>query len=459
MTQPARSASRHASVQKHLDEVPADEPAIELAEPSQVPVAGLALAGSQTVHRMPQEPRDVLGALRRQASCCGRPHDRPESVDRLTLRRSSSQVIRRAPEEGDVDGEFVDPAAPGYVFLPTGRANEYRVKGSDIVVTWDDRTGHWLNQDGLVVQFESGPTERPTAGLTPDLDLRGGLPLPRNGSMIPPELGEKYFSMEHFKHLGVYDQMMALAELASQFEVTPYELAVQAEPDDRPMRFYRYHKFPIGFDDPQYVLGGGLNKVEITVEWQAKTLRKLLADRARLLKSIKANQPQQLVKAMERFQANAMSTPFIATTSDRRYAESLYREYPPGHGQRAVLLVIEGPRGRTFDFEEMYRAVQGAGGGQAQWNWRTSANRAKDADQLEFGLPELFIPLRGVSPLGFRIAEIVELSMPPPDMWDQLSIDQRMQVLQARRPPKVPALMGPSYAASSKPPSADGDEV
>ena len=470
MTQPARSASRHASVQQQRDEVPADEPAIETAEPGQVPVAGLALAGSQAGLRMPQPPRDVLGALRRQATCCGHQHGHPEPADRLTLRRSA--VIRRAPEEGDVDGEFVDPAAPGYVFLPTGRANEYLIKGSDIVVTWDDRTGHWLNQDGLVVQFEPDPTGRPTAGPTPALDLSGGLPLPSVSTLPPAKIVKPKkglvdnpawthypLTMADFKHLGVYDQMMKLAELASRFPITPYELSVQAKPDDRPMKFYRYHKFPIGFDDPQYVLGGGLNKTEITEDWQSNLLKKLIADRQKFLNSIVDNQPVKLVKAMESFQANAMSTPFIATTSDRGYAESLYREYPPGHGQRAVLLVIEGPRGRAFDFEEMYRTVQGTGGGQAEWNWRTSEDRAKDAGQAEFGLPDLFIPLRGVSPLGFRIVEIVELSMPSPDMWDQLSVDQRMQVLRARRPPKVPALMGPSHDASSKPPSSDGDEV
>ncbi|HEU5271372.1 MAG TPA: hypothetical protein VFU36_15710 [Jatrophihabitans sp.] len=452
MTQPARSAARRASdsSREPLAEVPADEPAIEAV---QVPVAGLALAGPQTVHRMPHAPRDVLGALRRRASCCDQPHGQPEPADRLTLRRSA--VIRRAPQPSATLGEFVDPDAPGFVFLPTGRANEYRIKGSEIVVTWEAESGHWVGADGLVVQFQP----QPTAGPTPALDLSGGLPLPKT-SKIPANLGENYFSMEHFKHLGVYDQMMALAELVNKFPITPYELLAGADGrDERPMKFYRYHKFPIGFDDPQYVLGGGLNKVEITEEWQAKTLKKLISDRRKLLASITLNDPGKLVKAMERFQANAMSTPFIATTSDRGYAESLYRDYPPGDGQRAVLLVIEGPRGRTFNFEEMYQTVQGAGGGRAEWNWRTSANRAKDADQAEFGLPDLFIPLRGVSPLGFRIVEIVEMSMPPPDLWDELSVDQRMQVLQARRPPRVPALMAPSHAASSKPPDSDGDEV
>jgi hypothetical protein len=144
---------------------------------------------------------------------------------------------------------------------------------------------------------------------------------------------------------------------------------------------------------------------------------------------------------MEEFQANAMTTPFIATTSDLAYAESLYEEYPPAEGQRAVVLVIEGPKSKTFDFEEIYQSIQGAGGGQAQWNWRTSAERARDADQAEFGLPDLFIPLRGVSPLGFRIVDVIELSMPPPTALSRLSADQRMQVVRARKQPKSSELV------------------
>jgi hypothetical protein len=236
----------------------------------------------------------------------------------------------------------------------------------------------------------------------------------------------------------VYDQMLKLAELASSFAITPYELSLRANnPSERPTKFYRYHKFPIGFDDPQYVLGGGLNKVEITEEWQVKTLKKLIADRQKFLMSLQVS-PVKTVKAMEQFQANAMTTPFIATTSDREYAESLYREYPPVDGQRAVLLVIEGPKASSFDFEEIYQSIKGTGGGKAEWNWRTSAERAKDADQAEFGLPDLFIPLRGVSPLGFRVVEVVELSMPPPTALSRLTADQRMQVVRARAQPKNP---------------------
>ena len=46
--------------------------------------------------------------------------------------------------------------------------------------------------------------------------------------------------------------------------------------------------------------------------------------------------PGRQVKAMQKFQANAMSTPFIATTNDLGYAQSLYTEYPPTEKQKAV---------------------------------------------------------------------------------------------------------------------------
>jgi hypothetical protein len=427
------------------EEASAVEPSAALGQPVAMP--GLALPGPGALLRAVAEPDGgslgVLSALRQHSRNRGHGQQAGhpgESADGLT--------IRRAPVPGKTDGEFVDADAPGFVFLPTGRPHEYLIKGSDITVSWDAGSGHWLNAEGLVTQFgDAGPT----AGPTPQLDLTGGLPLPsvrtlppltkpgKKGGVVPnPDWTHYPLTMQDFKRLGVYDQMLKLAELASSFAITPYELSLRANnPSERPTKFYRYHKFPIGFDDPQYVLGGGLNKVEITEEWQVKTLKKLIADRQKFLMSLQVS-PVKTVKAMEQFQANAMTTPFIATTSDREYAESLYREYPPVDGQRAVLLVIEGPKASSFDFEEIYQSIKGTGGGKAEWNWRTSAERAKDADQAEFGLPDLFIPLRGVSPLGFRVVEVVELSMPPPTALSRLSADQRMQVVRARAQPKNP---------------------
>jgi hypothetical protein len=454
MTQPLRGASRRTARRRSTDDPIAvdggtgENPALE--QPVAVP--GLALPGAATLLRTAVGPEQasggLLAAMRQHSSSCRHadPAAGSEPAGGLTVRRSPDQVIRRAPVPGPTEGEFVDAAAPGMVFVPTGRPNEYLIKGSDIRVSWDAESDHWLNADGIVVEFG---TPGPTAGPTPSLDLTGGLPLPavstlppktkpgKKGGVVPnPEWTHYPLTMQDFKRLGVYDQMLKLAELASSFPITPYELSLRANnPSERPTKFYRYHKFPVGFDDPQYVLGGGLNKVEITEEWQSKALKKLIADRQKLLMSLQVS-PQKTVKAMEQFQANAMTTPFIATTVDREYAESLYREYPPTPGQRAVVLVIEGPKANAFDFEEMYQTIKGTGGGRAEWNWRTSADRAKDADQAEFGLPDLFIPLRGVSPLGFRVVEVVELGVPTSSQAALLSQDQRMQVIRARGLPK-----------------------
>lgn len=484
MTQPARGASRRGSRRARPDEPLAEgggvEPQVAPSQPVAVPglalpgpglpgpgLAGPALGGSELggselagpmLRRALAEPDEVhaglVSALRQQSRSCGHAKPGAERSDELTIRRSQDQAIRRAPVPGAVLGEFVDVDAPGFVFLATARPNEYLIKGSDITVTWDAKSGHWLNDEGLVTQFGS---PGPTAGPTPQLDLSAGLPLPGVSTLPPltrpgkpgklgkpsadvpnPDWTHYPLTMQDFKRLGVYDQMLQLAELASRFPITPYELTLRDNnPSERPTKFYRYHKFPIGFDDPQYVLGGGLNKVEITDEWQSRALKKLIADRQKFLNSLMVS-PAKTVKAMEQFQANAMTTPFIATTSDRDYAESLYEQYPPADGQRAVLLVIEGPKANSFDFEEIYQSIKGAGGGKAEWNWRTSADRAKDAGQAEFGLPDLFIPLRGVSPLGFRVIEVVELSMPPSNALSRMTADQRMNVVRARSLPKTP---------------------
>ena len=44
----------------------------------------------------------------------------------------------------------------------------------------------------------------------------------------------------------------------------------------------------------------------------------------------------------------------------------------------------------------------------------------------EFGLPDLVIPMHGVSPLGFRIVEVIELGIPEraPDLFLNLTTDE-----------------------------------
>jgi hypothetical protein len=371
-------------------------------------------------------------------------------------------VVRRAPQPGEVEGEFVDPDVPGFVFLGTGLPNEFVIKGSEIRVVWDPKSGRWLDPSGLVVNFMPVPT----AGPTPLMELPKTLPLPRVRTLPDPTSKEwQHYSltMDDFKRMGLFDQMLKIAEIANEFPVTPFELELRSNPRDRPERFYRYHKFPLDPTAQQLVFGGGLNKVEITPDWHrdpSKTLKALVKTRYDLMKQLRGNvnQEKRAVKAMQKFQANAMSTPFIATTTDRDYALSLYREYPPTEGQRAVVLVIEGPMLNALDFESEFARMAAAGGGKAEWNWRTSEDRAKDANQAEFGLPDLFIPMRGVSPLGFRIVDVIELNMPTEEQALELNLDQRIQLVRARKLPKTPALEkgdGKGVGSGDKQPSGE----
>jgi hypothetical protein len=312
---------------------------------------------------------------------------------------------------------------------------------SDIRVVWHPGEKRWLDPSGLVVTFQAA-TEVPTAGPRPLLELPSTLPLPRTGTL--PALNSKqwthyHLSIDTFKRLNLWDQMLRIAELANAFPVTPIELAWRDSPREHPTRFYRYHKFPLDPTAQQLVFGGGINKKEITDQWLLDNLKPLIKTRYDLLKQLSSNVPARQVSAMQKFQANAMSTPFIATTNDLAYAQSLYTEYPPTEQQKAVVLVIEGPMSHAFDFEAEFNRIRESGGGRAEWQWRTSADRAKDAGQAEFGLPDLFIPMHGVSPLGFRIVEVIELGIPEraPDLFLNLTTDERLQLVRALSRPKL----------------------
>lgn len=368
-------------------------------------------------------------------------------------------IIRRSPTESETPGEFVDPDdAPGFVFLPTDRPDEYVIKGSDIRVVWDRAKHRWIDADGVPVTF----TPAPTAGPRPFLELPPVLPKPTK-SLLPPftlpplKLGGKprpnpawthyELTMTDFKRLGLWDQMTQMAELASTFPITPIEQFWRQQPSERPTRFYRYHKFamdpfnPTHPSSPDLLFGGGINKVEIDDPWREENLHQnlkaLLKTRHDLLKKLSSENRVAKVKAMQTFQASAMSTPFIATTTNLDYALQLRDEYPPTSRQKAVVVVIEGPANRALDFEAEFRKIAEYGGGKAEWNFRTRENRAKDANQLEVGLPDLFIPMHGVSPLGFRIVEVIELGGPhdEPGLWQRLSLDQRFQLARALRLP------------------------
>ncbi len=350
--------------------------------------------------------------------------------------RTGGVVIRRSPGPSGVEGEFVDPNVPGFVFIATDTANVFVIKESTIRVIWDPTNGRWTDEHGTVLSFQAAPT----AGPEPLLEFPATLPLPKQRSL--PTLGTKQWdhfeiTMDHFKRMSLWDQMLKIAELADSYPVTPVELFWQTQPREKDTRFYRYHKFPLDPTAQQLVFGGGINKTEITEEWLQKNLKALIKTRYDLLRQLGSQSTGAKVKAMQKFQANAMSTPFIATTTDREYAEALFHEYPPTKSQKACILVIEGPKNHAFDFEAEFEAIGGQVGGKAEWKWRTSADRAKDAGQSEFGLPDLFIPLRGVSPLGFRIVEVIECGVPADsDSFDRFTHDQRLQIVRASRRPK-----------------------
>jgi hypothetical protein len=412
------------------------DPVVEPAEsgpPALVlPVAGLARPVETVSPGGPPSadaPRPAGGPLRRLQA--GATVPAPQSLS------TSIRVLRRAPQPTATVGEFIDPDAPGFVFVSGSRDNEYIIKGSDIRVVWDPADRRWLDPSGIPVSFQSAPT----AGPRPLLELPATLPVPRTRTM--PAVGSKEWNhynltMDDFKRLNLWDQMLRIAELASSFPVTPIELYWRDKPREKTSRFYRYHKFPLDPTAQQLVFGGGINKTEITDEWLANNLKKLIKTRFDLLAELSSGVSRRQVKAMQDFQANAMSTPFIATTTDESYARSLYREYPPTAKQKAVVLVIEGPMSHAFDFEAEFEAIGGQAGGRAEWHWRTKADRAKDANQAEFGLPDLFIPLHGVSPLGFRIVDVIELGVPDdhPDLLLDLTADQRLQLVRAQRMPR-----------------------
>lgn len=253
---------------------------------------------------------------------------------------------------------------------------------------------------------------------------------------------QKYINYRDFKKLNKVDRMRLVAEIAASFGATEYELylrhnvekmrhngvlnmidfiADQAKTNRSILEdlaagnplltmngqigiFFRYHKFAEDPVSQEMVFGGGFNKNNITPEFQGKGLASYFNVRHKALAAIsmgksKSSQLQQIQK----FQASAMNTPFIATTIDYKYTRQLFNEYPPTQRQKAAILIIIGPRVNAFDFEERVRVMDR---GFRIFNGRTNIKRAKDSDQAEFGLSDIFIPIDGRSPYGFRVAGI-----------------------------------------------------
>lgn len=390
MTQPARSRKAETAGSHDHGECAEQlhEPVSPVAAP--VPLASLAHGPDAGPRPGALSAQQQLGRLRRQAE---------------------SSVLRRAPVPTPVDGEFTDVNAPGFTFLSTGQPGKFRIKDSNVKLDHHADTDQWTNSQGLVVQFEAAPPRT----------------LPEKGAKTL-----QHYTMRKFNQLSPPEQMAQISYLAADFGLTDYEREMLLnDPDEEIIELYRYHKFRADSEADALVFGGGVNKTEITgkvtnvnketgatkvVDWQETGILKLLKVRHDSL--AKLRQPGEggaktATRAMEVFQANAMTTPFIATTRDKAYALSLFKEYPPEGSQRAVILVIRGPRANTFDFEEEFRKMRLQGsGGLAELNNRIDPKRKEDNQQAEYGLADVFLPAQGKSQFGFWVEEVIELGVP-----------------------------------------------
>lgn len=289
----------------------------------------------------------------------------------------------------------------------------------------------------------------PTSGMNPishsDLTTVLGV----HSTPTLPSLGKTPKERMHnpltYKKLATYDldqKLYAIAELAAEHGVTLFELQKRAntamlqqckvldyidylativnkQPDFAAVIqsndevslhglvgvFYRYHKFTDD-DDTGLVFGGGFNKSEISTsepKIHGGKVAKHFKDRHEALETLSTGTPLEKTLALEAAQANAFSTPFIATTSDRRYTQQLFGEYPPAKGQAAVVLTILGPTINTLDFEKEFEALDR---GFSLFNMRTVAKRSKDNAQAEYGIPDIFLPIGKRSAFGFVVAHV-----------------------------------------------------
>jgi len=228
------------------------------------------------------------------------------------------------------------------------------------------------------------------------------------------EIPDQHYTFENLKMLGLDDRMSKIMELSDLFEITDYEQERldSAEQPENLVPYYRYHKFPRDSTSTKMVTGGFFNKSMLSSDetgdnFHNGTVRKILKERSQSFDVLSGSEDtlvdkRKKVKRMEKFQASARNTPFIATTADWNYAASLFQAYPPEPGQIASILTILGPPGNVFDFESEFERLQV---GSPANNFRTTPHRAKDAGQAEYGIPDLFIPMTGVSRLGFRIVD------------------------------------------------------
>ncbi len=228
------------------------------------------------------------------------------------------------------------------------------------------------------------------------------------------------FSYEEFKQYGRDERIEIAERFLASCGVTDYErqklanlnrlLERRGPADEQLGMFYRYHKFSDDKVGKSLVFGGWFNKSEIDSakagggELEKKALGSYFTNRRNMFQVFSGTSKSDWIKAMQKAQASALHSPFIATTSKLAYARALFREYPPANGQVAAILHIVGPLVNTFDFEfEFFRHGNPA---HAANHYRETRERAKDRDQAEFGIPDLYIPIDGVSRFGFMVAHV-----------------------------------------------------
>jgi hypothetical protein len=375
----------------------------------------------------------------------------------VVQRHQTSRVVQRVGAADLVELEFFYNREIREIGSPTGRQNlaVYALAKADATLpAAKQRIRDHINAWKRNLERESrepspGPSLRsPAAGMAPvsssDLSSTFGPHTPR-----PSPLNQKqkqHFTYGMYKGLNAVERLYQVADLASDFGVTLFELQKRAntmaleragvldyidrlaaavrnntlDADDITASprlslnglvgvYYRYHKFAGDPTSQQFVFGGFFNKSEITTSEQGKGIKNYFKSRHEAMEVLSTGNPLEKTLAMEAAQANAKSTPFIATTSNRAYAHQLFGEYPPSaeQGQRAAIVTIIGPSCNAFDFEREFAALDR---GFRLFNLRTVAKRSKDREQFEFGLPDIFIPVRGRSPFGFVIAKIQMLT-------------------------------------------------
>jgi hypothetical protein len=263
------------------------------------------------------------------------------------------------------------------------------------------------------IDADAGPEQPPSPGIRQPLPLPTNKPPVELSDLIEQhvKIGDKelqHFNFKEYNKLRLWGRLEILKRICAEVGTTAYEMITPLIPGDEEGLLFRFHKFPIDTASYQMVFGGGVNKSEFDPELTGSSVKKRLGERAKFMRNLTELTGVKKAKLMESFQAGALNTPFIATTADFRYTLELatHPTYRAKEGQRGVILVIRGPKTRVFDFESEFEALKA---GSKEHNYRTRENRAKDANQKEYGIGDLYIPMYGRSRSGFQIIGMIDV--------------------------------------------------